>query len=267
MRNLRKKYYAMTAAFRPLPNFLIIGAQKAGTTSLFHYICQHPQIFTNNIKEIHFFDRHHQLGAKWYSSHFPLAGRLLSNRRMGEATPYYLCHPHAPGRIAALLPQVKLIAVLRNPVERAISHYFHEKKKGREQLPILEAMQREEERCGGEWQRMLKDESYCSQTHQSFSYKQRGIYIEQLQRYWNFFSKEQILVVESSRLFFEPLAVLKQVFTFLEIDSSLVIQDVSVKNANPSKSAAPSEVHTYLEQFFAPHNAMLQNALGQDFGW
>lgn len=269
MSKFRKKYYALTAVFRPLPNFIIIGAQKAGTTSLFHYICQHPQVFANNSKEIHFFDRHHQLGANWYRSHFPLAGRLQPGRRsrMGEATPYYLCHPHAPGRIAALLPKVKLIAVLRHPVERAISHYFHEKKKGREHLPILEAMQREEERCAGEWQRMLEDASYFSQTHQSFSYKQRGIYIEQLQRYWKFFSKEQIFIVESSRLFSKPQAVLKQVFNFLEIDSSIVIQDVAVKNANPTKKAAEPEVYAYLKQFFAPHNEMLQNALGQDFGW
>ena len=257
----------LTAEARPLPNFLIIGAQKAGTTSLFHYICQHPQVFTNNIKEIHFFDRHYQLSANWYRSHFPLAGRLRPGSCMGEATPYYLCHPHAPGRIAALLPKVKLIAVLRNPVERAISHYFHEKKKGREHLSILEAMQQEEERCAGEWQRMLKNEAYCSQTHQSFSYKQRGMYLEQLQRYWKFFSKEQLLVLESSQLFSEPQTVLKQVFTFLEIDSSVVIQDVAVKNANPSKSTASSEVYKYLDRFFASHNEMLQNALGQDFGW
>ncbi len=262
-----QKYYALTAPLRPLPNFLVIGAQKSGTTSLFHYICQHPQVFTNNYKEIHFFDLHYQLGANWYRSHFPLGGRLLPRRYIGEATPYYFCHPHAPRRIAALLPTVKLIVILRNPVERAISHYFHEKKKGREQLSLLEALQQEEERCTGEWQKMLNEPSYLSQTHQSFSYKQRGIYIEQLQRYWDFFSKQQMLILESSRLFTEPLAVLKQVFDFLEIDSSIVIQDVAVKNANPSKNAAPPEVYAYLEQFFAPHNEMLQNALGQDFGW
>ena len=246
MKNMREKYYTLTAVLRPLPNFLIIGAQKSGTTSLFHYICQHPRVFANDYKEIHFFDHHYQQGANWYRSHFPLAGRLLPGRCMGEATPYYFCHPHAPRRIANLLPKVKLIAVLRNPVERAISHYFHEKKKGREQLPILEAMQQEEERCAGEWQRLLEDASYFSQAHQSFSYKQRGMYIEQLQCYWNFFSKEQILILESIRLFSQPQTVLKQVFTFLGIDSSVVIEDVAVQNANPSKSAAPAEVYTYL---------------------
>jgi hypothetical protein len=258
---------ALTAPLRPLPNFLVIGAQKSGTTSLFHYICQHPQVFENNYKEIHFFDLHYQLGENWYRAHFPLAGRFLPNRCIGEATPYYLCHPHAPSRIATLLPRVQLIVILRNPVERAISHYFHEKKKGREELPILEAFQQEDARCAEEWQKMLDNPLYVSKIHQSFSYKQRGIYIEQLQRYWEFIPKQQILILESSRLFSEPEAVLKQVFEFLKIDSSIVIPDLAVKNANSGKTAASSEVYTYLEQFFAPYNDLLQNALGQDFGW
>ena len=152
-------------------------------------------------------------------------------------------------------------------MERAISHYFHEKKKGREELPILEALQQEETRCAEEWQKMLDNPLYVSKTHQSFSYKQRGVYIEQLQRYWNFFPKQQMLIVESSRLFSQPQLVLKQAFEFLEIDTSVEIPDLAVKNANPSKRAASPEVYTYLEQFFAPYNERLQNALGQDFGW
>ncbi len=262
-----RTYHRVTACLRPLPNFLVIGAQKAGTTSLFHYICQHPQVFENKAKELHFFDQHYRHGTNWYRSHFPLAGRLMSGRCLGEATPYYLCHPHAPSRIFNLLPRVKIIAILRDPVERAISHYFHEKKKGREDLPILEALEKEEERCGEEWQRILDDPTYVSRTHQSFSYKQRGIYLEQLQRYWNFFPQQQILVLESSKLFTDPHAVLHQVFQFLEINPNVTIPDVTVQNANSRKKAVFPEVYTYLNEFFSPYNALLTDALVRDFGW
>ena len=262
-----EKYFALTARLRPLPGFLVIGAQKSGTTSLFHYICQHPKVFENKAKEIHFFDRHYTHGENWYRARFPLAGSLLSSHQLGEATPYYLCHPHAPTRIASLLPQAKLIAILRNPVDRAISHYFHEQKKGREELPILEALQREEERCAEEWQRMLNDPQYISKAHQSFSYKQRGIYLEQIKRYLEVFPEEQLLILESSKLFSKPQAVLKKVFNFLEIDSEVAIPDIAIKNANPNKKMVPDTVRSYLQDYFAPHNKALQNALGKDFGW
>ncbi|CAK8724919.1 hypothetical protein KKHLCK_15360 [Candidatus Electrothrix laxa] len=267
MNTFIRTYHRLTACLRPLPNFLVIGAQKAGTTSLFHYICQHPDVFVNKSKEIHFFDRYCDFGTYWYRSHFPLLGNFLPNCRIGEATPYYFCHPHAPCCIFELLPTAKLIVILRDPVERAISHYFHEVKKGREKLPILEALQREEERCAAEWQNMVDDMSYTSRTHQSFSYKQRGIYIEQLRRYWRFFPQQQVLVLESNSLFIEPHVVLQQVFQFLEIDPDVMIRDVTVQNANPKKKEVPSEVYTYLKQFFAPHNAMLEDALGRDFEW
>ena len=125
---------------RPLPDFLVIGAQKSGTTSFFHYIAQHPKIFDHKAKELHFFDLHYGRGAAWYRSQFPLLASVKKDSLVGEATPYYLCHPHAPKRIHGLVPDVKLIVLLRDPVDRAISHYFHEVKKGRETLSIDEAM-------------------------------------------------------------------------------------------------------------------------------
>ena len=260
-------YKKATVRFRPLPHFLIIGAQKSGTTSLFHYITQHPEVFENKSKEIHYFDKHYPLGTDWYRSHFPLLGNFLSGRRLGEATPYYLCHPHAAERIHQLLPQVKLIVVLRNPTDRAISHYYHEVKKGRENLPILDALQEEEKRCAGEWQRMLEEPAYASQAHQSFSYKQRGVYLEQLQRYWDYFPKEKLLIVESGKLFSQPHLVLKEVFAFLEVETSAEIKDVAVKNANPLKKVIDEEVYTYLDSFFTSHNQALYRTLGKEFDW
>jgi hypothetical protein len=260
-------YYKLTSPVRPLPDFLVVGAQKSGTTSLFHYIQQHPQVLENRSKEIHFFDKYFYEGVAWYRSHFPIYAKIGTKSLVGEATPYYLCHPHSPRRIHELLPDVRMIAVLRNPAERAISHYFHEVKKGREKLSILEALHREEERCGSEWRKMLEDEWYVSRIHQSYSYKQRGVYIEQLQRFWEFFPRRQILVIDSSRLFAEPHAVLKEVFAFLGVDLDVVIRDVAVKNANPIKKDVPVDVYDYLNRYFAPYNSALGKALGLNFDW
>jgi len=260
-------YNKITGFLRPLPDFLVIGAQKAGTTSLFHYITQHPQVLENKSKEIHFFDKFYDQGINWYKCHFPLLAHIRPGCRLGEATPYYLCHPYAPRRIHELIPKVKLIVVLRNPTDRAISHYFHEVKKGREKLPIFEALKSEEYRCNNEWQTMLKDEWYISRTHQSFSYKQRGIYIEQLRRYWEYFPKDQMLIIESARLFSEPHDTLEEVFDFLGINAQVVVEDVTVKNANPTKKDVSSEVYLYLDQFFSEHNSKLSHALDMDLGW
>ena len=103
---------------RRLPDFLIIGAQKCGTSSMFAYLNQHPQMKLPDVKEIHFFDLNYSNGLDWYTSHFPPAS--LSHRMVtGEASPYYLFHPHVPERVRLHCPDVKLVVMLRNPVDRA----------------------------------------------------------------------------------------------------------------------------------------------------
>src|SRR5687768_13237463 len=104
-----------TAHLRRLPDFLIIGAQRGGTTSLYRYLTEHPEIDPAVRKEIHFFSRHHEQGLDWYRAHFP---RRDESSLVGEASPNYLVHPDVPARVAAALPRVKLIALLRNPVDR-----------------------------------------------------------------------------------------------------------------------------------------------------
>ena len=264
---LHDLYNTMTGFVRPLPHFIIIGAQKAGTTSLFHYLSQHPQVLENKSKEIHFFDKFYDKGPNWYRCHFPLLGRVRPKCRLGEATPYYFCHPHAPRRIHELIPDVKLIVVLRNPTDRAISHYFHELKKGRENLPLFEALNSEEKRCDNEWQKMIRNPDYISRSHQSFSYKQRGRYIEQFQEYHNYFPKEQLHIVSSEDLFTRPHTVLESVFTFLGVDPLVKIGDVAVKNANPIKKDVPKEVYDYLGNYFEPFNKKLYHFLDLDMGW
>ena len=156
---LEKLLRATTYPLRLLPDFLIIGTQRGGTTSLYNYLVEHPGIGAASIKEVHFFDTpHFKQGLAWYRGHFPSAfQRYYVERSLkhgfvtGEASPYYLFHPHAPKRVAGLMPQMKLIVMLRNPVDRAYSHYHHEVAGGHEKLATFEeAIACEDERLAGE---------------------------------------------------------------------------------------------------------------------
>ena len=122
------------------PAFMIIGVMKGGTTSLFQYLLMHPQIRPPFTKEIHYFDFNWTRPERWYAAHFPKTDRTLEGNISGEASPGYLLSPGAAERIAKRYPDIKLIAILRNPVYRAISHYFHERKLGWENRPMEEAL-------------------------------------------------------------------------------------------------------------------------------
>ncbi|MFO7955055.1 sulfotransferase family protein [Thioalkalivibrio sp.] len=149
-RRIINKYGEATWSKRGLPDFIIIGAQKSGTTSLYAYLSQHPQLFPSSTKEVHFFDGGldpsvdtFKKGMPWYRAHFPLRKNMGANQRTFEASPLYIFNPLAPERIANVVPNVKIIALLRNPTERAISHFFHERRRGREPLAIDEALEKE----------------------------------------------------------------------------------------------------------------------------
>ena len=147
-----------------MPDFLIIGTQRGGTTSLYNYLLARPQIAAATRKEVHFFDNNFHRGIPWYRAHFPslIQGDMAETIRgqrfiTGEASPYYLFHPHAPARAALVVPKAKLIVLLRNPVDRAYSHYCRMVKKGRETLSFEDALAQEEIRTRGEGQRLAAD--------------------------------------------------------------------------------------------------------------
>lgn len=253
---------------RALPDFIIMGAQRAGSTSLYEYIAQHPEVQISARKEVHFFDIYYERGVSWYRSHFPFRSHLKTNHRItGEASPYYMIHPHCPDRIQNLLPNVKLIFLLRNPVDRAISHYFHEVKSKYETLPIEEAMQREEERIEPELQKMIRNPHYYSFAYHHFSYKKRGVYVEQIEPYLKRFSQEQMLFLQSETLFANTEKVLKEVFGFLNINQDALPQDLNARNAGHYSNKVPENVYRSLADYFTPYNNRLYERLGQDFGW
>jgi hypothetical protein len=235
------------------PDFVIIGAQKGGTTFLYDLLGQHPHVLPAMRKEIHYFDRYFDKGTDWYLSRFPTPTWRDGRRSItGEATPYYLFHPHTARRMAQAFPQVRLIALLRDPVDRAHSSYRHQARQGRETLEFEEALEAEETRLRGERDRMLEDEHYASFNHQHFTYLSRGIYVDQLMEWSKFFSRDQ-------------MHVLKNVLDFLGLpDWEPEATEPSHAYNYPGMSAATRQ---RLCDYFEAHNRRLYAYLGEDFGW
>lgn len=252
-----------TAMIRSLPNVIMIGAQKSGTTSLFKYLEQHPHIEVSKTKEVHYFDNYYHKGALWYRSHFP----IKRNSCIMEASPSYLFYPHAPKRIHTLLPDVKLIAILRNPTERAISSYFHQVRAGTEKLPIFEALKSEEERITLLRDKILKDEAYVSLDYLRFSYKQRGIYIEQLERYWELFDCKKLLILHYEEFRRDLEQTLQKIYSFIGIKSNIGEINFQQYNIGANKQEISPHVYDYLDEYFKPYNQKLYERLGLDFNW
>lgn len=262
-----------TSPLRALPDYLIIGTQRGGTTSLYNYLVQHPQVYPLFFKKgIHFFDTHYSRGFAWYRSHFPtvMYRQYVKKARgydllAGEGSPYYIFHPHAPLRIAERLPHVKLIAMLRDPVERAFSHYQHEVARGFETLPFEEAIEREPERMDGELERMKADPSYYSFSHQHHTYLARGLYVEQLQVWHSLFPREQMLILKSEDFFSDTDDVFKQVLRFLGLPGWSL---PSYARHNARRYAGLNEqTRRRLAAYFTEPNRRLYEYLGVDLRW
>lgn len=265
--NLQWKYRSATSGYRILPSFLIIGAQRCGTTSLYHYLTQHPKILSSFTKEVHYFDGglnpmidNYSKGVDWYKSFFPL--KREKEVITGEASPLYLFNPLAPKRIFDLLPEIKMIVLLRNPTERAISQYFHERMLGFEQLPIEEAIFNEEKRnCTLPHDHLFKTESFVH-----YSYKARGLYKKQIDNFLRYFPSKQMLILSSETFFREPEETLKRVFHFLELENHK-IKNLTPRNIAPNKKKISKEVYNYLNKFFSHHNEALFRFLDEEFDW
>ena len=260
-----------SAALGALPDFLIIGTEKGGTTFLYWKLCQHLYVEPAHEKELHFFDTPlwFKKGVSWYRSQFP-APAWRDGRKVitGEASPYYLFHPFSPLRASKLLPDAKLIAILRNPVDRAYSAYNDKVSTGHESLSFEAALAEEENRTAGELEKMLSDERYYSRNLRVYSYLSRGIYVDQLQRWHKHFHPDQLLVLSSEDLFANPDGSVERVQEFLDLPKSDTNITLPAEKRN-SRSYSPMAASTRqrLEQFFEPHNQRLYEYLGIDFGW
>lgn len=257
-------YWRAQARDHLLPDFLIIGAQRAGTSSLYSYLRRNPLVGKARRKEIHYFDFKYDRGLDWYRSQFPtVAEKLAAERRVegefltGEASPYYLFHPLVPARVRETLPGVKLIALLRNPVTRAYSHYQLQCRRGNEQLSFEEAVERESER--------VREHRDPNRAPRRFSYLARGVYIDQLERWFSHFPAEQILVLRSEDLFEDPASVTETVSAFLGIPARRPRKPRRYYGAT-YPNLAPS-TRALLSDYYREHNRRLYDYLGRDFGW
>jgi hypothetical protein len=248
---------------RPLPDFLIIGAQKAGTTALYAYLREHPSIMGPSWKEVSFFDRHYARGEAWYRGNFPSV--LRARGLVGEASPSYLFHPLAPQRVKALLPDVRLVALVRNPVDRAFSHYQHEVALGREPLSFEDALGAKEERLRGEEERLLADPTYFSHAWWNYTYRARGLYAEQLERWLAVFPREQLLVLPSEDLSDDPDAAYARVLEFLDAPPHRLgsYPRVFERQYEPMRA----ETRAWLAEEFAESNRRLYALLGRSLDW
>jgi hypothetical protein len=246
------------------PDFIIIGAQKGGTTALREFIIQHPQVVLSKKMEVHFFDKQFAKGIKWYRNQFPK--RPSPYHLIGEKTPYYMFHPAVPKRIFSFYPKVKIIIILRNPVDRAYSHYQMNKSNKTERLSSFEeAIEAESNRLAGEEKKLIDEPFYHSPKYQSFSYLKRGIYVDQIQRWLDYFPREQILILTNEDLNKDPQGIMNTTFAFLGISPCELIQfeKFNARDYEPMDPATRQK----LIKFFRPYNKQLQQLLKNDFHW
>ncbi|HEX6710329.1 MAG TPA: sulfotransferase domain-containing protein [Rubrobacter sp.] len=241
-----------TPATGALPDFAVIGAAKCGTTFFYHLLTKHPHVEPAATKEIHYFDMLFDEGIEWYRRCFPTP-RLKEGRKSitGEGSPSYLFDPRAPERMAGVVPHARLIALLRNPVDRALSAYYHRLRNGQETLTFEETVRAALE---GD-----PDSNRLS----------RNIYVDHLQRWSDFFSDEQMLVLKSENFFERPRETLKVVFEFLDLpDWEPGASDLGDRlNKGGYEQKMDPATRQLLQEFFEPHNQRLYDYLGIDFGW
>lgn len=271
MSRIAARASALPSLLRPLPRVVIVGAAKAGTTSLFNLLSQHPQFIPSTTKEVHFFDNRYRRGEAWYRSHFPTFARLWKRRvaqgkaMTGEASPYYSFHPYAIARMSRDLQGAKLIMMVRDPVRRARSHFEHNVRKGIETLTFREAITSERERIECGLGKIMDDPNYYSSEYRDYSYLARGLYADQLENIYKYYDRDDVLVVGSEEFFSNTVEVFWKVCDFVGLDRSVPI-DTKPKNTG-EYDESDSDLVKEMYRYYRPHNERLFSLVGRDFGW
>ena len=267
-----KFFQKFSKSLKPLPDLILIGAQRSGSSSLYYNLIKHPLILAAESKELHYFDLNYTKGLKWYKSLFPsffykrFLERIFNHRVITiEGSPYYMFHPAAVERIHSKIPNAKLIMILRDPIKRAHSQYNRNVRIGREKLSWEEAIDQEQKRLEGEEEKLCKDPSYYSFNHQRYSYLSRGIYINQIKRVHKIFPKDQVLIIIADDFFKNPQAVFDKIFKFLNLPA-FKIKEVKRVPGFKYKEMEPNTKNKLIE-YFKPYNKELSQYLGVDINW
>jgi hypothetical protein len=255
-----------TADRRPAPDFLVIGGQRCGTTSLFRALLAHPQIRRAQLhKGVNYFDLDYGRGEDWYRGHFPTRS-TADDLRVFDASGYYMFHPQAPGRIVRDLPDVRLIAMVRDPVERAYSAYKHELARGYEwEHSFARAIELEDARLEGEVERMMADPSYQSFNHRHHAYRRRGEYARLLEPFIEGLGRDRLLIIESESFFAQPEMEFERIIEFLDIAPTMP-ERFDRYNARPG-DGLDAEVAERLRTHFESHDAALGDLIGHTPFW
>lgn len=243
----------ITAGVRALPDFIIIGASRSGTTHFFNTLRHHPQIKTSRIKEVKFFnnDEKYNKGESFYRSYFPLRTSLKKGDIVGEASPNYLSTPKSADRIKQMLPDAKLIVLLRDPVQRFLSCYFYKQQKEHQKhikYPTLEEM--------------LSDENIDQTIKEEVTF-----YIDEIKRYEKYYKSGNLLIINSDDYFSSPEVTLQQVCNYLGVDDSYNFPKLKSWNKAMLRTSVSDEVIEKLTKVFAQKNELLYKYINKDLDW
>lgn len=256
-----------TANSRVLPNFLILGAHKAGSSSLYLNLIKHPDVLPALTKEIMYFDAYYG-STTWYRANFPLKkeyDEIVAKSgicRIGEATPQYLFHPLAPRRVKNLLPNAKFLVVLRNPIDRAFSHYNHNVRKKIEPLSFQQALEERQDSLKKAREMTLDEDIEASRYYERYSYLDKGKYAQQLESWFKIFPKEQFFIFKTDD--FVPETWL-EIYKFLDLSNFELGKDekFSVGKYQPMEESS----RKWLREYFKPYNEKLSKMLNIELDW
>jgi hypothetical protein len=271
----------VSARWRPLPDFLIIGAKRGGTTSFYYDLLRHSRVCplfprpdhlpkASPTKGIHYFDSNFWRGERWYRSHLPSTRVRRSYAHgapvvAGEASPYYLFHPAAAERAASLVPEAKIIVVLRDPVQRTYSHWKERRRNQVEELDFAAALRAEDDRIGADEDRLARDPRFHSYAHEQLSYARQSEYAPALERWYRHFPASRILALASEDYYADPEAALGRTQQFLGLPPERLASG-TVRNAAAGSELDPALTQQLAERF-AASNSRLTELTGRSFAW
>ena len=266
---IKRNYYYLSSSFRVLPECFVIGVVRSGTTSLYHYLGQHPCIVSSAYDELGYFDDNYHLGINWYKSLFPTKftknkiikkhGKFLTY----DVTPFYIYNPLVAKRIFESFPKAKIISNLRNPIDRAYSNYNDALEMGDIKIPFEEVVQIAMDEIDKNKSK-INNEAYIVNTFYE-NILARGFYADQLKIWFKKFQKNQLLMIPSEDLAQKTDQILTKIFEFLDLPY-FKIKDLTKQNKReypPMKA----ETRKLLIEFYRPYNEKLYNLINQHFDW
>jgi len=273
-----------TARWRTEPDLVIIGVKRGGTTSLFRDLERHPAMcplvpsaqrlpLRENQKGVHYFDSNFERGDRWYRSHFPtrfarsIRARTTTSTFTAEASPYYFFQPRAASRASAALPSTQFVVLLRDPIERTVSHWAEQTRNGVETLPLADALDAEAERIGDDAERLRSGPLQASHAHEQQSYAAQSEYADSMQRWFDCAGTERVTVLFSEDYYRDPASTIGTITNLLDVDSMPDDEVGGHRNAAPRPGAVDPDIEQRLIARFSPDVARIADLIGAQPPW